>query len=57
MTKLTTKDQLASSSKKPFNKPPKWTFSILKFLIVILVPLLSNTSDIQLNFYIINIMF
>jgi len=29
----------------------------LKFLIVILVPLLSNAPDIQLNFYIVNILF
>ncbi len=41
---------------KLLNKPPKWSLSILKFLIIILVPLLSNVPDIQLNFYIINIM-
>ena len=40
------------SVQKPFNKPPKWSFAILKFLIIILVPLLSNAPDIQLNFYI-----
>lgn len=45
-----------SSVQKLFNKPPKWSFAILRFLIIILVPLLSNAPDIQLNFYIINIM-
>ena len=39
------------SVQKLFNKPPKWSFAVLKFLIIILVPLLSNTPDIQLNFY------
>ncbi len=46
-----------SPTKKPFDKPPKWSFTILKFLLVILVPLLSNSPDIQLNFYVINIIF
>jgi len=46
-----------STVQKLFNKPPKWSFTILKFLIVILVPLLSNAPDIQLNFYTINILF
>lgn len=45
-----------SSVQKLLNKPSKWSFAILKFLIVILVPLLSNVPNIQLNFYIINIM-
>ena len=45
------------SFQKPFNKPPKWSFVILKFLIIILVPLLSNAPDIQLNFYTVNILF
>ena len=45
------------SVQKLFNKPPKWSFAVLKFLIVILVPLLSNTPDIQLNFYTVNILF
>ena len=44
------------SVQKRLNKPPKWWLSLLKFLIVILIPLLSNAPDIQLNFYIINIM-
>ncbi len=52
-----TQTKETTSSKKSFNKPPKWTLSILKFLIVILVPFLSNSPDIQLNFYMINIMF
>ncbi len=43
------------SVQKLSKKPPKWSFAILKFLIVILVPLLSNIPNIQLNFYIINI--
>ncbi|AMN66780.1 hypothetical protein AK825_02800 [Psychrobacter sp. P11G5] len=43
------------SIQKLFNKPPKRSFAILKFLIIILVPLLSNAPDIQLNFYMINI--
>ncbi len=52
----------ASTSKKPptqklFNKPPKWSFAILKFLLIILVPLLSSAPDIQLNFYTVNILF
>ena len=51
----------ASTSKKPptqklFNKPPQWSFAILK-LLTILIPLLSNTPDIQLNFYTVNILF
>ncbi len=46
-----------SPTQKPFNKLSKWSFAILKFLIIILVPLLSNAPDIQLNFYMINIMF
>ncbi len=46
-----------STVQKLFNKPPKWSFSILKFLIIILVPLLSNAPDIQLNFYTVNILF
>lgn len=46
-----------SHSKNWFSKPPKWSFFILKFLIVVLIPLLSNSPDIQLNFYMINIMF
>ncbi len=41
---------------KLFSKPPKWSLGLLKFLIIILLPLLSNAPDIQLNFYIINIM-
>ena len=45
------------SVQKLFNKPPKWSFAVLKFLIIILVPLLSNTPDIQLNFYTVNILF
>ena len=45
------------SVQKLFNKPPKWSFAILKFLIFILVPLLSNTLDIQLNFHTVNILF
>ena len=44
------------SSQKLFEKPPKWSFVILKFLIVVLVPLLSNSPDTQLNFYMITIM-
>lgn len=44
------------SVQKLLNKPPKWSFAILKFLIIILVPLLSNTPDIQLNFYTVNIL-
>ncbi len=46
-----------SSFQKLFNKPPKWSLCLLKFLIIILVPLLSNAPDIQLNFYTINILF
>ena len=46
-----------SSIQKLFNKPPKWSFAILKFLIVILVPLLPNALNIQLNFYTVNILF
>ena len=46
-----------SSVQKLFNKPPKWSFAILKFLIIILVPLLSNAPDIQLNFHTVNILF
>ena len=45
------------SFQKLFNKPPKWSLCLLKFLIIILVPLLSNAPDIQLNFYTINILF
>lgn len=45
------------SVQKLFNKPPKWSFAVLKFLIIILVPLLSNTPDIQLNFYTFKILF
>ena len=45
------------SIQKLLNKPPKWSFFILKFLIIILVPLLSNAPDIQLNFYTVNILF
>ncbi len=56
MTKPTTKNK-SKSSQIPFSKPLKWSFIILKFLLVILVPLLSNLPDIQLNFYVINIMF
>ena len=41
-----------SSVQKTFNKPSKLSLAILKFLIIILVPLLSNAPDIQLNFYI-----
>ena len=44
------------SFQKLFNKPPKWSFAILK-LLTILIPLLSNTPDIQLNFYTVNILF
>lgn len=43
--------------KKPFNKPPKWSFVILKFLIVVLIPLILNSPDIHIKFYMINIMF
>ena len=46
-----------STVQKLFNKPPKWSFAILKFLIIILVPLRSNAPDIQLNFYTVNILF
>lgn len=45
------------SFQKLFNKPPEWSFAILKLLIIILVPLLSNAPDIQLNFYTVNILF
>ncbi len=45
------------SLQKSFSKPPKWSFVILKFLIVVLVPLLSNPPDIHINFYMINIIF
>lgn len=45
-----------SSVQKLLNELPKWSFAILKFLIIILVPLLSNAPYIQLNFYIVNIM-
>lgn len=45
------------SVQNTFNKPPKWSFAILRFLIIILVPLLSNVPDIQLNFYTINVVF
>ena len=45
-----------SSVQKLFIKPLKWSIGLLKFLIVILIPLLSNAPDIQLNFYTINIM-
>lgn len=41
-----------SSIQKLFSKPSKWSFGVLRFLIVILIPLLSNAPDIQLNFYI-----
>ncbi len=55
------KARVSTSTKLPvqklLNKPPKWSFAVLKFLIVILVPLLSNAPDIQLNFYIVNILF
>lgn len=55
------KARVLTSTKSPvqklLNKPSKWSFAILKFLIVILVPLLSNAPDIQLNFYIVNILF
>ena len=54
-SKISTSARL--SVQKLFNKPPKWSFAILKFLIVILVPLLSNAPDIQLNFYTVNILF
>ncbi len=54
------KSEVSISKKSPirklFNKPPKWSLGLLKFLIVILISLLSNAPDIQLNFYIINIM-
>ena len=54
------KSEVSISKKLPiqklFNKPHKWSFTILRLLIIILVPLLSNAPDIQLNFYIINIM-
>ena len=46
-----------SSVQKLFNKPSKWSLCLLKFLIIILVPLLSNAPDIQLNFYTLNILF
>lgn len=45
------------SVQKLFNTLPKWSFSVLRFLIVILIPLLSNAPDIQLNFYTVNILF
>ena len=45
-----------SSVQELFNKPPKWSFAILK-LLIILIPLLSNAPDIQLNFYTVNILF
>ena len=55
------KTEVSTSAKlsvqKLFNKPTKWSFAILKLLIVILVPLLSNAPDIQLNFYTVNILF
>ena len=55
------KARVLTSTKSPvqklLNKPSKWSFAILKFLIVILVPLLSNAPDIQLNFYTVNILF
>lgn len=55
------KSKISTSAKlsvqKLFNKPSKWLFAILKFLIIILVPLLSNAPDIQLNFYTVNILF
>ncbi len=44
------------SFQKLFNTPPKWSFVILKFLIVVLIPLLSNAPAINLNFYMITIM-
>lgn len=46
-----------ASVQKLFNKPLKWSFIILRLLVIILIPLLSSAADIQLNFYIINIMF
>ena len=51
----------ASTSKKPstqklFNKPHKWSFAMLK-LLIILILLLSNAPDIQLDFYTVNILF
>ena len=55
------KTEVSTSAKlsfqKLFNKPPKWSFAILKFLLIILVPLLSSAPDIQLNFYTVNILF
>ena len=54
------KNEVSTSTKlsvqKLFNKPPQWSFAILK-LLTILIPLLSNTPDIQLNFYTVNILF
>mgnify|MGYP003602496965 FL=1 len=54
------KTEASTSKKSPtqklFNKPPQWSFAILK-LLTILIPLLSNTPDIQLNFYTVNILF
>ena len=43
------------SVQKLFNKPPKFSFSILKTLLTVLIPLLVNTPDIYLNIYIITI--
>ena len=57
MTKPTTENHLTAPTKKLSNKMLKWTFRILKFLLVVLVPLLSDTPDIHINFYVINIMF
>jgi len=45
------------SSKHFFNKPPKWSFGIVKLLLTVLMPLLLNMPDIHLNVYIVNFVF
>ena len=55
--KSNTINNSTSSPQKPFEKPPKWSFGLLKLLLTILMRLLVDSPDIQLNFYMITIMF